>query len=117
MCDVDYFVSQSQIMQFFPASKNDMHHVLYVFIELSIQGVTNIYIYIYAVTWQNQQNDVRPAKAQISLSIHPVRLVFTLRSVSSYKGPMFLDTDNEDWSDWADAQADLSLRRAHRSLF
>ena len=25
------------------------------------------------------------------------------------KGPMFLHADNEDWSDWADAQADLRL--------
>ena len=29
------------------------------------------------------------------------------------KDAKFLDTDNEDWSDCADAQADLSLRRAH----
>ena len=29
------------------------------------------------------------------------------------KGPMFLRADSEDWSDWADAQADLSLRWAH----
>ena len=29
------------------------------------------------------------------------------------KGPCFLHADSEDWSDWADAQADLSLRWAH----
>ena len=27
--------------------------------------------------------------------------------------PSFLHADSEDWSDWADAQADLSLRWAH----
>ena len=43
---------------------------------------------------------VRPAKTQISLGIHPVW------SESSLLSARF-------WSDWADAQADLSLRRAH----
>ena len=30
--------------------------------------------------------------------------------------PMFLHTDSEDWSDWADVQADLCLRWAQRSF-
>ena len=29
------------------------------------------------------------------------------------KDPSFLHADSEDWSDWADAQADLSLHWAH----
>ena len=29
------------------------------------------------------------------------------------KDPSFLHADSEDWSDWAEAQADLSLRWAH----
>ena len=29
------------------------------------------------------------------------------------KDPSFLQADSEDWSDWADAQAGLSLRWAH----
>ena len=29
------------------------------------------------------------------------------------KGPSFLHADSEDWSGWADAQADLSLRWVH----
>ena len=29
------------------------------------------------------------------------------------KDPGFLHADSEEWSDWADAQADLSLRWAH----
>ena len=33
------------------------------------------------------------------------------------KDPGFLHADSEDWSDWADAQADLSLRLAHICLF
>ena len=30
------------------------------------------------------------------------------------KDPMFLHADSEDWSDWADAQADMSFRWVHR---
>ena len=36
-----------------------------------------------------------------------------LRSASVAKDPVFLHADSEDWSDWVDAQADLSLRLAH----
>ena len=55
---------------------------------------------------------LRPAKTQISLGIHPVWWVFVVRMkkawVLSY--PM---SRRRPWSDWADAQADLSLRWAH----
>ena len=33
------------------------------------------------------------------------------------KDPRFLHADSEDWSDWANAQADLSFRWAHRDSF
>ena len=55
---------------------------------------------------------VRPAKTQISLGIRPVWSVFSVRM----KNAWVLATHwahGEDWSDWADAQADLSLRWAH----
>ena len=32
------------------------------------------------------------------------------------KDPNFLQVDSKDWSDWVDAQADLSLRCVHRSF-
>ena len=32
------------------------------------------------------------------------------------KDPSFLHADSEDWSDWTDAQADLSLRWAHNDI-
>ena len=47
---------------------------------------------------------------------HPPSLirVFAVRSVVHVaKDPSFLHADSKDWSDWADAQADLSLRWAH----
>ena len=59
---------------------------------------------------------VRPAKTQISLNIRPV---WSESSLSAWRKLGFLAThwvQSEDWSDWADAQADLSLRRAHSLL-
>ena len=56
---------------------------------------------------------VRPAKTQISLGIHPVWSESSLCAQWVAKDPSFLHADGEDWSDWADAQTDLSLRWAH----
>ena len=59
---------------------------------------------------------VRPAQTQISLGIRPVR------SESSLSGRKIIGSSAnhwahcEDWSDWADGQADLSLRWAHMSF-
>ena len=57
-----------------------------------------------------------PAKTQISLGIHPVR---SESSLSAWRKLGSLATHwvhSEDWSDWADAQADLSLCRVHTGM-
>ena len=51
---------------------------------------------------------VRPAKTQISLDVHPVWSVFAVHMkkcwvLATHKA------HSENWSDWVDAQADLSL--------
>ena len=54
-----------------------------------------------------------PAKTQISLGIRPD---WSESSLSAWRKVGSLATHwahSEDWSDWADAQADLSLRWAH----
>ena len=58
---------------------------------------------------------VYPAKTQISLGIHPVWSESSLCAQWVAKDPKFLhaDSKSEDWSDLADAQADLSLHWAH----
>ena len=50
---------------------------------------------------------VYPAKTQISLGIRPVWSVFAVRSMDSLG--LNVSSCGEDWSDWADAQADQSL--------
>ena len=61
----------------------------------------------------NNKMSVRPAKTQISLGICPVWSESSLCTQWVAKVPSFLHADSEDWSDWADAQAHLSLRWAH----
>ena len=60
---------------------------------------------------------VHPTKTQISLAIRPVWSESSLSTQWVAKDPRFLHADSEDsdqtWSDWADAQADLSLGWAH----
>ena len=58
-------------------------------------------------TWQNQQNDMCVQRRLI----HPVWSVFAVRTNLGTHW-----AHSEDWSDWADSQADLSLRWAHRSF-
>ena len=61
---------------------------------------------------------VRPAKTQISLGSpppHPPSLirVFAVRMKKAWVLSYPLSAQRRLWSDWADAQADLSLRWAH----
>ena len=56
---------------------------------------------------------LRPAKTQISLGTRPVWSESSQSAQWVAEDPMFLHADSEDWSDWADAKADLSLRWAH----
>ena len=68
---------------------------------------------------KNNKVSVHPAKTQISLGICPVWSESLLCAQWVAKGPSFLHADSKAsgqrslWSDWADAQADLSLRWAH----
>ena len=59
---------------------------------------------------------VRPAKTQSSLGIRQVWSESSLCAHWVAKDPRFLHVDSEDWSDKADAQADLSLRWAHNNI-
>ena len=56
---------------------------------------------------------VCPAKTQISLGIRPVWSVFAVRMKKAWVLSYPLSAQRRLWSDWADAQADRSLRWAH----
>ena len=53
--------------------------------------------------------NVHPAKTQVSLDGSESSLCAQWVA----KDPSFLHADSEDWSDWADSQADLKLRWTH----
>ena len=59
---------------------------------------------------------MRPAKTRISLGIHPVWSVFAIRIKKHLVLSYPLSALRRLWSDWADAQADLSLRWWHKSF-
>ena len=60
---------------------------------------------------------VRPAKTQISLDIRPAWSEPPLCAICVAKDPKFHHAESEDWTDWVDAKADLSIRWAHTSFW
>ena len=69
---------------------------------------------IWAATWQNQQNGCVPSEDSDQPG-HPPSLirVFAVRMKKHWVLSYALSAQRRLWSDWADAQADLSLRWAH----
>ena len=64
---------------------------------------------IWATPWQNQQNGVCAQGTLTSAQSDQSSLCAQWVA----KDPGFLHADSEDWSDWVDAQADLSLCWVH----
>ena len=53
-------------------------------------------MYMWATTWQNQQNECAPSEDLISLGIHPVWSESSLCTQWVAKDPSFLHADSED---------------------
>ena len=70
--------------------------------------------YTWAVTWQNQQSDCAPSEESDQPG-HPPSLirVFAVPMKKPWALSYPLSAQRRLWSDWADAQTDLSLRWAH----
>ena len=69
---------------------------------------------IWAASWQNQQNDCAPSKDSDQPG-HPPSLirVFAVHMKEAWVFSYPLSAQWRLWSDWADAQVDLSLCWAH----
>ena len=65
--------------------------------------------------WHDKTNrmSVHTAKTQISLGVHPVWSEYSLSAWRNLGSLAIHWAHSKDWSDWADAQADLSLCWAH----
>ena len=70
--------------------------------------------FIWAISWQNQQSDCAPSENSDQPG-HPPNLirVFAVRWKKAWVLGYPLSAQRRLWSDWADAQADLSPRWAH----
>ena len=68
----------------------------------------------WATTWQNQQNECAPSEDSDQPG-HPPSLirVFAVRMKKAWVLSYPLSAQRRLWSDWADAQADLSLDWTH----
>ena len=89
----------------------DLMYTLTVVIILCNQRITNELPHDKPTNWH-----VSPAKTQINLGICSVWSESLLCPSWVAKDPVFFHADSEDWSDWAEAQADLSLRWTQRSF-
>ena len=77
---------------------------LFLIFKLSSLPVEVRVYEIWAATWQNQQNECAPSE-EADQSLLCTQWVI--------KDQRFLHANSQDWSDWADAQADPSLHWAH----
>ena len=69
---------------------------------------------IWVAIWQNQQNDCAPSEDSDQPGHSPSLIkVFAVRMKKAWVFSYPLSTQRRLWSDWADAQADLSLRWVH----
>ena len=90
-----FYTSYMDVNMYFRAcGTKRLHHSVFACWFFSI---------IWATTWQNQQNECAPSEDSDQPG-HPQWVA---------KDPSFLHADSEDWSDWADDQADLSLHWVH----
>ena len=90
---------------------------IFIWGGISSVSLSEILFYIYEPPHgKTNKMNMRPAKTRISLGICPVWSESLLCAQWVVKDPSFLHADSEDWSDWAYAQADLSLRWAHNHI-
>ena len=71
-------------------------------------------VLMWAATWQNQQCGCAPSEDSDQLGYTPSLIrVFAVRMKKPWVLSYTFSAQRRFWSDWADAQADLSLRWAH----
>ena len=78
--------------------------------------ITFILLYLSRLTTKPTKWHVRPAKTQISLGICPVWSESSLSTWGKLKSLAIIRVHLSLWSDWVDAQADLSLHWVQRSF-
>ena len=86
--------------------KNDKHYI--VWSECSLVCIYTPYM-IWAAAWQNQRKGMC-AQRRLRSAWASAQSDQSLLSIQwEAKDPRYLHVDSKDWSDWVDAQADLSI--------
>ena len=81
--------------------------------QMGIVRDGNFNIHLSRIVTKPTKWHVRPAKTQIILGIRPVWPESLLSAWRNLGSLATHSVHSEDWSDWANAQADLSFRWAH----
>ena len=76
----------------------------------------SVAVFVYEPAHDKTYKMACASSEEIRLGTCPVWSEFLLCAQWVAKDPNFLHADSEDWSVWADAQADLSLRWMHDIL-
>ena len=101
---------QSSVWFLYPQSAKSFWkmHVTYILLSYDLAVIK------WAASWQNQSNGCAPSEDSDQPG-HPPSLirVFAVRMKKAWVLSHPLSAQQRLWSDWADAQADLSLRWAH----
>ena len=91
-------------------------YLFFIFLQSSpgTHGKAGIYFIIWAASWQNQLSDCAPSEDSDQPRNPPSLIrVFAVRMKNAWVLSFPLSAQRRLWSDWADAQADLSLRWTH----
>ena len=113
LLSLDFIVQTSNICRVTTVIKRAFHIVAKKMTDMAYEW-DNVYCFIWAATWQNQQSECAPSEDSDPPG-HPPNLirVFAVRMKKPWVLSYPLSAQRRLWSDWADAQADLSLRWAH----
>ena len=109
ICFSDRGVDRTEVM------RGSLHYLFDAVMPfLQVRSCVAGLLFIWAMTWQNQQNEFAPSEDSDQPG-HPPSLirVFAVRMKKAWVLSYPLSTQRRLWSDWADAQADLSLCWAH----
>ena len=89
-------------------------HAFYSSFLVALPWAFDLLTTMKRATWQNQQNGCAPSEDSDQPG-HPPSLtrIFAVRMKKAWVLSYPLSAQRRLWSDWADAQADLSLRWAH----
>ena len=97
-----------------------INHVNYTFdtiIMSLIRILAQAAVQICAASWQNQESDCAPSEDSDQPGHPPILIrAFAVRMKKAWTLSYQLSAQRRLWSDWADAQADLSLRWAHSHI-